>query len=101
LQEKIVEGVREGLGLARQTEAAKIRERVRDGFGGLKDRVAGNIDEEIGLIAASLQAILDRKQQREFDAGQEKTCLEQVRIDLAAIVHPLQTEFQDAVPGCG
>jgi len=93
LREKIVQGVHEGLILIRQTEAAKIRERVRDGFGTLKGRIAGNIDEEIGLIAASLQVVLERKQQKEFDTEQEKAGLEQARKELAAVVQRLRTEL--------
>ncbi len=89
LKEKIVLAVREGLAVVNQSEAAKIRQRVRDGFDGLKEKVGGNIDEEIALIDAGMQAIIDRKKHREFSARDERQRLEKARQTIAATVEQL------------
>jgi hypothetical protein len=89
LKEKIVVALREGLAMANLNEATKIRGRIRDGFDGLKEKVSGNIDEEIALIDASMQAIIDRKKNREFSAQEERQRLDKARQTIAATVEQL------------
>jgi hypothetical protein len=86
IREKILLAIREGLATANQTEGAKIRLQVSHGFDGLKNKIAGNIDEEIAMIDASLQTILDRKKEKEFSAEKEKAKLESSRKAITATV---------------
>jgi len=86
IQEKIVAGIKTGLNDMSLTQAAEIRGQIRGGFGGLEKKIAGNIDEEIAIIDASLQSILDRKKEKEYSADNEKTRLESARKAIAGIV---------------
>lgn len=86
IREKIVQAIREGLAKASQTEAAKIRAKVKEGFNGLKGKIAGNIDEEIAIIEASLQSIVDRKKEREYSVENEKLRLEAAHAAIGATV---------------
>jgi hypothetical protein len=47
---------------------------------------AGNIDEEIAIIEASLQSIIDRKRDQEFSAEQDQQRLESTRTAIAATI---------------
>jgi hypothetical protein len=64
VRKKIVEGVRQGLRNVGQAQMARMRRAGREGFNGLKAKVGGSIDEEIAVIDASMQAILERKKDR-------------------------------------
>jgi hypothetical protein len=86
IRETIVPAIREGLATAHQTEAAKIRLQVSHGFEGLKNNIAGNIDEEIAMLDAGLQTMLDRKKENEFSAEKEKARLDSSRKAITAAV---------------
>ncbi len=86
IREKIVSGIKTGVNDIGLTHAAEIRGQVRKGFDGLEERIAGNIDEKIAIIDASLQSILDRKMEQEFSAENEKKRLEAARATIAATV---------------
>ncbi len=90
LSEKIVQGIRDKLHELEHTHAAKIREGIKKDFEGLKEKVVGSINEEIALIDASLQTILDRKRQGELRADQERQRLEQARVRIASTLQRLQ-----------
>ncbi|HJT78936.1 MAG TPA: dynamin family protein [Gemmataceae bacterium] len=96
LREKIVQAIREGLTAASQTQAAEIRARVQEGFQGLMDKIAGNIDAEVAIIDASLQSIIDRKKKQEFSAEQEQKHLEAARAAIAGTVEHLQKVLAQA-----
>jgi hypothetical protein len=97
IRERIVEAVRQGLNDAGRAQASRIREQVRAGFDGLKQRIGGKIDEEIVLIDASLQAIIDRKKQAEFDSEQERSRLEAARAAVDVIVSRLRAMLPASV----
>jgi hypothetical protein len=88
---KVAQAIQEGLTTVSQTEAAAIRKRVKESFDGLKEKIAGNIDEEIALIDASLQAIIDRKQAREFSADQDRQRLDVARAAIVTATERLHT----------
>ena len=79
IAEAIQAGVGRGLSDMSLGQSAKLKQWVRDGFDGLQARVVGNIDDEIAIIAASLQDVLDRKQLAEYSAGEDRTRLEAAR----------------------
>jgi hypothetical protein len=84
LRDKIVESVRGQLRESEHTYAAKIRAGIKKAFDGLKQRIVGSIEEEIALIDASLQGILDLKRQGELHADQERQRLEAARTRIEA-----------------
>jgi len=86
IQEKIISGIKTGLNDMSLTQAAEIRGEVRAGFDGIEQKIAGNIDEEIAIINASLQSILDRKKEKEYSAENEKKRLQSARAAIAASV---------------
>jgi biotin-(acetyl-CoA carboxylase) ligase len=61
------------------SQAAKIRQKIKEMFTNLKERVTGNINDEIALIDASLQSILERKRQGELHAEREQQRLGDAR----------------------
>ena len=90
MQKGIQKGIAEKLDELKQPRSVTIREEIRRDFDGLKAKIAGSIGEEVGLIDASLQAIIDRKKQTQFDAGEEQRRLEDTRAELQAAVGRLQ-----------
>ncbi|OWK34728.1 dynamin family protein [Fimbriiglobus ruber] len=83
LQQAIVTGIKDGLKDMWMKYAADIRTHVKAGFEGLEGKIAGSIAEEIALIDASLQAIIDKKKEREYSADQERARLEAARTAIA------------------
>lgn len=75
----IIVGIRTGLHDHLRSCAADIRSRVKQGFNDLEAKVTGSISEEIAIIDASLQAILDKKRQQEYSAKQERQKLQETR----------------------
>src|SRR5262249_32430098 len=94
INDKIVQAIREGLAEASLSRAADIRANVQAKFDGLKNKIGGNIDEEIAIIAASLQGIIDRKRQEEYSAERELQRLESIHKRLSEEVQ----RVQNAVP---
>ena len=90
LNQKIIDGVRGQLRELEHSHAAKIRQGIKKDFVGLKQKVAGSIDEEIALIDSSLQSILDRKRQGELRADQERHRLDAARSRIAAATNRIQ-----------
>ena len=72
LQQAILDGIHRGLDDQALKCAADIRSKVKRGFEGLERMIAGSISEEIAVIDASLQAIIDKKKQQEFSAEMER-----------------------------
>jgi hypothetical protein len=77
---KIHEAIRDGLQSTARSETIVIRNRIKDAFNALKERIVGNIDAEIAIIDGSLQAIIDRKKHKEYSAAQERERLEAARL---------------------
>lgn len=90
IKEKIVERIHGALMTAGQSKSTDIRGQVRKSFDGLKGKIAVNIDEEIALIEASLQTIIDRKKDEEFSADQEKARLESARTSILTNIEQIQ-----------
>jgi small GTP-binding protein len=86
IKTNVTEGIRRGLILSISTEGEKIRTQVRESFDTLKATVTGNIDEQIALIEASWQSILDRKRAEEFSVEETRQRLEAANADLDAVV---------------
>ena len=79
LNQKIIAGLHDQMYVLENNHLAKIREGIKQDFIGLKQKVTASIEEEIVIIAASLQSILDRKRKGEISAEQEKRRLEAAR----------------------
>jgi hypothetical protein len=90
MKEKIIEGLREALRKLEHSKTADIREQVGKGIGSLKGKIGGNISEEIALIDASLQSIIERKQEKEYSAEREQLRLQQARDSIAACAKKIE-----------
>jgi hypothetical protein len=77
MKKKLVEGLKQKLEEIVRSQIARIRENVREEFDGLRQKIGGSIGEEIALVEASLQSIIDRKRAKEYSTEQEKARLEQ------------------------
>jgi hypothetical protein len=84
INDEIVKCVRQSLRDLESNRTADIRQEIKDDFNGLKRKVTSSIDEEIALIAGSLQAILDRKREGEQRAEQEQQRMDEARNRLTA-----------------
>jgi hypothetical protein len=91
MRTKVVDVIRTGLNNASQTESAKIHQRVKAGFDGLKSKVTSSIDEEIAVIDASLKAILEHKKEQAFSVEQEHARLEAARTAIATTIDHIHT----------
>jgi hypothetical protein len=67
----ITEGLSTKLRDLEMTKALEIRPHITDNFNGVKQRISKSIDEEIGLIAAGLQTILDRTREKKVNAEED------------------------------
>jgi hypothetical protein len=90
MKEKIIQGLRQELRKLEQSKTAMIREQVRKDFGSLKGKIGSNISEEIALIDASLQSIIERKQEKAYSAEREQLRLEQARDLVAACAQKIE-----------
>jgi hypothetical protein len=90
MKEKIILGLREELRKLVQSKSVMIREQVRSDFANLKAKIGGNISEEIALIDASLQSIVDRKQETTYSAEREEARLKQARELVAVSVQKIE-----------
>lgn len=90
MKEKIIQGLREELHKLVVSKSVMIREQVRKDFANLKAKIGGNISEEIALIDASLQSIVDRKREKTFSAEREEARLKQARDLVATSVRKIE-----------
>lgn len=86
IKEKIVLNATEGLRRLGQVKAALIRERVEESFAKLKNKVAGSINDEIAIVEASLQTIIDRKRDKETSVEEERQRLASARNMMGATI---------------
>ncbi|NBX29579.1 hypothetical protein EBR04_03860, partial [bacterium] len=87
---EIAKGIRQSLRDLESSRTALIREEIRHDFDGLKRKVTSSIDDEIALIDGSIQAVLDRKREREQSAENERTRLDDARSRLTGIADRLR-----------
>jgi hypothetical protein len=86
IRKKLVEGLRTKLGEIVHSQMAGIRDKVREGFTGLRQKMGGSIGEEVALIEASLQSMIGRKREKEYSAEQERARLSQARAAIEAVI---------------
>lgn len=86
IREKIVENTTEGLQRLSHVKAAMIRQQVRGSFEKLKSKIAGSINEEISVVEASLQSIIDRKRDKELSVEGERRRLGDVQTAVTAVI---------------
>lgn len=92
LEGKLVEGIRSKLGQLRDGRGLLIREDVRNKFRDLRERISGNMGEEISLIEASLKAVIDRRKRHEQLRDSDRKRLEDARDQVRSL-------FQQALHG--
>jgi GTPase SAR1 family protein len=86
IREKIVENTTEGLRRLSHAKAALIRDQVRSSFEKLRGKITGSINEEIAVVEASLQSIIDRKRSKELSVDEERRRLAGVRAAVTATI---------------
>jgi GTPase SAR1 family protein len=91
LTESIVKAIRDGIKDIGAKYSGEIRKSITEGFKGLQDSIGGNIAQEIDLIEASLQTIIDQKSEAEFSAQSLRERLEWVKAEITACNHRMIT----------
>jgi small GTP-binding protein len=86
MKKSIIQGLREKLRELEHSRSALIRTQIKTDFDGLRRRISGSIDEEIAMIDASLQTVIDHKRESQFSAEEEQQRLEAARDTIEAIV---------------
>jgi GTPase SAR1 family protein len=82
LTASIVKAIREGIKDIGTRYSSEIRRSIAEGFKGLQDSIGGNISQEIDLIEASLQTIIDQKNEAEFSAQALREKLELAKAEI-------------------
>jgi tRNA U34 5-carboxymethylaminomethyl modifying GTPase MnmE/TrmE len=90
IRKKLAEKLEENMDHIVAKNSAMIRQQVGTSFDGLRQRIGGNIDEQIAVVNASLQEIIDRKQDQEFSAEQEKQRLDEARQSLDTSIERIE-----------
>ena len=71
IRKKLADKLGENMDHIVSKNSALIKEKVRESFAGLSERIGANIDQQIAVVDASLTEIIDRKRGREYSARQE------------------------------
>jgi small GTP-binding protein len=86
---QLANGIRESLLKIANTQGTAIREQVRQNFNDLEATVTANVNEQIALIEASLQSIIDRKRTQEFSAEKLRQQLGKTNDNLQEVIQQL------------
>lgn len=86
LRDNIVKAAIDGLRQHSQSRVAAIRLQIKEGFARFKEKIAGNIGEEIVLVEASLLSIIDRRRNLEHSKDQEEARLAGIRREIDGIL---------------
>jgi Dynamin family len=89
---KLVNGLRDKLDEIVCAQTSTIRDEIRKGFDGLRQKVSNSIGGEIALVEASLQSLLDRKRDREYSMEQERVRLEKARAEITTIMSQVRED---------
>ena len=72
------------------TKTLEIRQHITDNFNGLKQKISDSIDEEIGLIAAGLQTILDRTRNKTVNAEEDHRRFDEMHAAIRSVIARLE-----------
>ena len=79
IREKISEAVQKTLREMQLVQAQAMRASIKKGFDGLEQTIVGNINEEIAIVRAALDEIVEKKKHAEYSAAAEKLRLGELR----------------------
>lgn len=91
IREKVVQNTTDGLRRVSQAKIMMIRQQVRESFEKLKNKIAGSINEEIAVVEASVQSIIDQKRDRETSAEEELQKLAAARSAIGEVIRRIHS----------